>query len=57
MQTSWPWVQLTNHKATMSPQEERVYAESFLKRNKIYKTEVKFSSLIFFLIGFSGQKS
>ena len=48
MQTSWPWVQPTNHKATMSPQEKRVYTESFLKRNKFYKTEVKFSSLIFF---------
>ena len=63
MQTSWPWVQhwpgykcrpldpnwvqLTNHKATMSPQEGRIYAESFLVRNKFYKTNVKFSSLIF----------
>ena len=28
MQTSWPWVHLTNHKATISPQEGRVYVES-----------------------------
>ena len=43
MQTSWPWFHLTNHKATLSLQEERVYAESFLIRNKSYKTKVKFS--------------
>ena len=47
MQTYWHWVQLTNHKATMSPQEEWVYAEYFLIRNKSYKTKVKFSHLIF----------
>ena len=47
MQTSWPCVHLTNHKTTMSPQEERVYAESFLIRNKFYNTKVKFSYLIF----------
>ena len=34
MQTSWLWVHLTTHKTTMSPQEGRVYAESFLIRNK-----------------------
>ena len=28
MQTLWPWVHLTNHKATISPQEGRVYVES-----------------------------
>ena len=47
MQTPKPWVHLTNHKATMSPQEGRVYAESFLISNKFYKTKVKFSYLIF----------
>ena len=47
MQTSRPWLHLTNHKATMSPQEERVYAESFLIRNKFYNTKEKFSHLIF----------
>ena len=47
MQISWPWLHLTNHKATMSPQEERVYGESFLIRNNFYKTKVKFSYLIF----------
>ena len=47
MQTSWPCIHLTNHKTTMSPQEERVYAESFLIRNKFYNTKVKFSYLIF----------
>ena len=47
MQTSWLCVHLTNHKTTMSPQEERVYAESFLIRNKFYNTKVKFSYLIF----------
>ena len=47
MQTSWPWVHLTNHKTTMSPQEERVYAESFLIRNNFYNTKEKFSYLIF----------
>ena len=31
----------------MSPQEGRIYAESFLMRKKFYKTKVKFSSLIF----------
>ena len=47
MQTPKPWVHLTNHKATLSPQEGRVYAESFLISNKFYKTKVKFSYLIF----------
>ena len=46
MQTSWRWVHLTNREATMSPQEGRVYAESFLLGNKSYKTKVKFSYLI-----------
>ena len=46
MQTSWCWVHLTNREATMSPQEGRVYAESFLVGNKFYKTKVKFSYLI-----------
>ena len=41
MQTSWPWVHLTNHKATISPLEGRVYIGSFLIRNKFYKTEEK----------------
>ena len=49
MQTSWPWVHLTNHKATISPQEERVYIGSFLIRNKFYKTGEKKNSLIWFL--------
>ena len=48
MQTSWPWVHLTNHKNTMSPQEGRVYAESFLIRNKLITTPKK-NSLIWFL--------
>ena len=47
MQTPKPWVHFTNHKATMSPQEGRVYAESFLISNKFYKTKVKFSYSIF----------
>ena len=46
MQTSWPWFHLTNHKATLSLQEGRVYAESFLIRNKSHKTKIKFSYLI-----------
>ena len=41
MQTSWPWFHLTNHKATISPLEGRVYIGSFLIRNKFYKTEEK----------------
>ena len=48
MQTSWPWVHLTNHKNTMSLQEGRVYAESFLIRNKLITTPKK-NSLIWFL--------
>ena len=48
MQTSWPWFHLTNHKTTMSPQEGRVYAESFLIRNKLITTPKK-NSLIWFL--------
>ena len=47
MQTSWLWVHLTTHKTTMSPQEGRVYAESFLIRNKFYNT--KKNSIIWFL--------
>ena len=46
MQTSWLWVHLTTHKTTMSPQEGKVYAESFLIRNKFYNTKEKFSYLI-----------
>ena len=48
MQTSRPWVHLTNHKNTMSPQEGRVYDESFVIRNKLIITPKK-NSLIWFL--------
>ena len=48
MQTSWPWVHLTNHKNTMSPQEGRVYDESFVIRNKLI-IKPKRNSLIWFL--------
>ena len=48
MQTSRPWVHLTNHKNTMSPQEGRVYDESFVIRNKLIITPKK-DSLIWFL--------
>ena len=41
------WNHLTNHKTTMSPQEETVYADSFLIRNKFYYIKEKLSYLIF----------
>ena len=49
MQNSRPWLHLhlTNYKVTMSPQEGRVYAESFLIRNKFYNT--KKNSIIWLL--------
>ena len=49
LQTPWPWVHLTNHKATMFPQEGRFNAEFFLIGNKFYKPKVKFSYLIYLI--------